>query len=81
MGIEHAPGVLGAARLGVPRGGPSGLKGMDRMAHALRGAAQLPGHLGRALPACTGQQDLAAPQGEGLWGAQPGFQLAAFLGG
>jgi hypothetical protein len=66
--------------LGVPRGGPSGLKGMDRMAHALRGAAQLLGDLGRALPAPTGQQHLAASQGKGVRGTEPGCQLLALLG-
>jgi hypothetical protein len=53
---------------------------MDRMAHALGGAAQRLGNLGGALPARTGEQDLTPPQREGLRGAQSGFPLLTFLG-
>jgi hypothetical protein len=56
------------------------MKGMNGMAHALRGTAQLMGNLGGALPARTGGQDLALPQGKRLRGAQPGFQLVPLLG-
>jgi hypothetical protein len=54
---------------------------MDGMAHALCRTAQLVGNLRRALPTRTGQQDLASPQGKGIRGAAPGFQMLAFLAG
>jgi hypothetical protein len=50
------------------------------MAHALRGAAQLPGKLGGALPARPGEQDLALSQSKGLRRAEPGVALLMFLG-
>jgi hypothetical protein len=56
------------------------MESMNGIAHALGGAAQLPGNLRGALPARTGEQDPAPPQREGLRGVQPGFQLVAFLG-
>jgi hypothetical protein len=79
--IEHGTSMLGAPRLGRSRGQPTAVNSMDRMVHALGGAAQLPGHVGGALPARTGQQDLTPPQGKGIRGAEPGFQVLALLGG
>jgi hypothetical protein len=54
---------------------------MDGIARALGRTAQLAGNLRGALPTRTGQQDLASPQGESIRGAEPGFQVLAFLEG
>jgi hypothetical protein len=53
---------------------------MHGSAHALGGTAQLLGNLGRALPTCPGEQNLAPPQGKGIRGAQPDVELRLFLG-
>ena len=78
--IEHQPGALGAAGLGLETGQPLGVEGPNGMAYALCGTAELLGDLGRALPAPTGQQDVAASQGKGVRGTEPGCQLLALLG-
>jgi hypothetical protein len=80
FGVEHEAGAFGAPGLGVHSRHPSPVKGMDGMAHALGGTTQLPGNVRGALPTRTGQQDLAPPQGKGLRGAQPGFELLVLLG-
>jgi hypothetical protein len=72
--------MRGPPGLGLQTGHAPGMEGMKGMAHALGGTAQLPGNLGRALPTCTGEQNLAPPQGKRICGVQPGVEPLLFLG-
>jgi hypothetical protein len=50
------------------------VEGVDGVADGLVGAVQMAGNDGRQLPFGTGEEDLAAADGKGGWGAQPGLQ-------
>lgn len=79
-GIEPQAGTLGPPGWGWHTGHAPGLEGMTGRAPALGGTAQLPGHLDRALPPCTGEQTLAPPQGKRIGGVPPGVEPLLFLG-
>ena len=63
----------------MQRGQPMGVEGMDGSAHALGGAPEIPGDRGRALLPGTDQENLTAPQPEGVGGTKAGREWPAFL--
>jgi hypothetical protein len=73
-GTQHFAGRL--IKLGLDRFRSTGfllktrdtflLKGMDGIAHGLRGTPQIPGDFFWTLFSTGGQQDLAATQGKGI---------------
>ena len=62
-------------------GGPPGGEGEQGVADGLGGAAEAGADLGGLEPPGAGQEDLAAPQGEGQRRTQAGPEGLGFLGG
>jgi hypothetical protein len=58
-------GRMGAGRLRLQDGEPALVERMQRVAHRLRGAAQVVGNRGRRLVLRTGEEDLTAAHGKG----------------
>ena len=58
---------------------PALVEGMDGVAHRLGAAPEIFGYARRTLSAGAGQKDLAAPEEEGIGGAQPCLQSLALL--
>ena len=73
-GPMDRPGPL---RARPQRGRPAGVEGVQRVAHGLLAAAELPGDRGHRLAPRAGEHDLAAAEREGVRRAQPGLRLPA----
>jgi len=52
---------------------------VDGIAHRLGATPEVLGYPRRMFSAGAGQKDLAAPEDEGIFGAQPGLQGLALL--
>jgi hypothetical protein len=61
---------MGARGLLLPAGQSDGVEGVQRIEHRLVVAAQQRGDAGSPLATGAAQQDLAAPQHKGVFGAQ-----------
>jgi len=60
--------------LRLQRGRAALVEGMNRVAHALVGTAEVARHVGRRLPLGTGQEPLAATDRKGGRGPETGLQ-------
>ena len=72
--IEDRRGGVRSRREGLQHRETALMKRMNGIAYGLVGAAQVARHRGRWLPLGTGEEDLAAPDGKGGRGPEPGLQ-------
>src|SRR5690348_9403157 len=71
--------MVGTARSGLQSGKSRLVEGVDSMANRLFVAGERLCDAGCGFPASRGQQDLAAPEHEGIRGTQPGAERLLFL--